>query len=214
MVDGVSGRGICVAVAVDGLAVNSTNAAAALIPASNQKLLTMAVTLDLLGSEHTFTTEVRGALSGGVVEGDLYLIGGGDPVLQTAGYAAPEYPTITPTNFDGLAAQLAAVGVTAVTGNVVAIDSRYDTERFPPGWSEGIRQQEAGPIGALVVDDDVFGGTKPSDPAAGRSRRARPPAAALPESRSADPDAATPPRTCPCWRASHRRRCARSPSTC
>ncbi len=164
VVDSVSSRG-CVAVAVDGLAVNSTNATAPLIPASNQKLLTTAVALEVLGSEHTFTTEVRGALSGGVVEGDLYLIGGGDPVLETAGYAAPDHPTITPTNFDGLAAQLIAAGVTAVTGNVVAIDSRYDAERFPPGWSEGIRQQEAGPIGALVVDDDVFGGTKPPDPA-------------------------------------------------
>lgn len=160
----VASRG-CVAVAVDGITVDSTNAGQPLIPASNQKLLTVAVALDVLGPDHTFTTEVRGTLADGVVQGDLYLIGGGDPVLQTAGYATPEYPTITPTNFDALTAQLAAAGVTSVTGNVVAIESRFDTERFPPGWSDGIRQEDAGPLGALVVNDDAFGGTKPADPA-------------------------------------------------
>jgi D-alanyl-D-alanine carboxypeptidase/D-alanyl-D-alanine-endopeptidase (penicillin-binding protein 4) len=148
------------------LAVNGANVDRPYIPASNQKLLTMAVALDVLGADHTFTTEVRGVAAGGVVTGDLYLVGGGDPVLQTAGYPGlPPEPTINPTNFDALTAQLVSGGLTSITGNVVAVDSRYDDERYPPGWSEGIRMEEAGPIGALVVDDGIAGDAKAVDPA-------------------------------------------------
>jgi D-alanyl-D-alanine carboxypeptidase/D-alanyl-D-alanine-endopeptidase (penicillin-binding protein 4) len=165
LVDQVSSIG-CVAVAVDGLTVNGANVDRPYIPASNQKLLTMAVALDVLGPDHTFTTDVRGVAAGGVVSGDVYLVGGGDPVLQTAGYPGlPPEPTISPTNFDSLAAQLVSSGLTAITGNVVAVDSRYDDERYPPGWSEGIRKEEAGPIGALVVDDGIAGDAKAVDPA-------------------------------------------------
>lgn len=164
LVDQVSPIG-CVAVAVDGLTVGGVNTDRPYIPASNQKLLTVAVALDELGSDHTFTTEVRGVPSGGVVTGDVYLVGGGDPVLQTAGYPGLPEATIHPTNFDALGEQLVAAGITSIAGNVVAVDSRYDEERYPPGWSEGIRSEEAGPIGALVVDDGIAGDAKAVDPA-------------------------------------------------
>jgi D-alanyl-D-alanine carboxypeptidase/D-alanyl-D-alanine-endopeptidase (penicillin-binding protein 4) len=164
LVDEVSPIG-CVAVAVDGMAVHGVNTDRPYIPASNQKLLTVAVALDVLTPDRTFTTEVRGAANGGVVTGDVYLIGGGDPVLQTAGYPGLPEPTIHPTNFDALGQQLVAAGITSITGNVVAVDSRYDEERYPPGWSEGIRSEEAGPIGALVVDDGIVGDAKAIDPA-------------------------------------------------
>ena len=49
----------CVAVALDGVAVGSTGADRAVIPASNQKLLVGAVALEVLAPETTFTTEVR-----------------------------------------------------------------------------------------------------------------------------------------------------------
>lgn len=164
-VDEVASIG-CVAVAVDGLTVGGANTDRPYIPASNQKLLTVAVALDVLGADHIFTTEVRGTVAEGVVNGDVYLIGGGDPVLQTAAYAGPAgYPTISPTNFDGLAGQLVAAGLTSITGNVVAVDDRYDDERYPPGWSDGIRVEEAGPLGALVVNDGIVGGGKVADPA-------------------------------------------------
>ena len=165
LVDEVSPIG-CVAVAVDGMTVHGVNTDRPYIPASNQKLLTVAVALDVLSPDRTFTTEVaRAAANGGVVTGDVYLVGGGDPVLQTTGYPGLPEPTIHPTNFDALGQQLVAAGITSITGNVVAVDSRYDEERYPPGWSEGIRSEEAGPIGALVVDDGIVGDAKAVDPA-------------------------------------------------
>ena len=48
-----------------------------------------------LGADYTFTTDVRGgaAPAGGVVAGDLYLVGGGDPLLTSRRLSAA--PTIT-----------------------------------------------------------------------------------------------------------------------
>ena len=58
----------------------------ALIPASTTKLATAIVALDVLGSEYRYRTELRarGAVRGGVLEGDLILKGGGDSELDVA----------------------------------------------------------------------------------------------------------------------------------
>ncbi len=53
-------------------------------PASTLKLMTTALALETFGVDHTFTTEVlldRPA-QGGLVDGNLYLRGGGDPTLS------------------------------------------------------------------------------------------------------------------------------------
>jgi D-alanyl-D-alanine carboxypeptidase/D-alanyl-D-alanine-endopeptidase (penicillin-binding protein 4) len=70
-----------------------------LIPASNLKVLTAVAALARLGSDERLVTEVRaGAPIGptGVVEGPLWLVGGGDPLLGTADYAAsfPNQPQV------------------------------------------------------------------------------------------------------------------------
>lgn len=124
-------------------------------PASNEKLITAAVALDVLGPDYTFTTKVLGTVVDGVVTGDLYLLGGGDPLLSTAPYP----PTVTPdpptdvTPLEVIAFQMATAGITRVNGNVVGDESRYDTERFVPTWSAAIQNHEAGPLGALLVND-------------------------------------------------------------
>jgi D-alanyl-D-alanine carboxypeptidase/D-alanyl-D-alanine-endopeptidase (penicillin-binding protein 4) len=63
----------------------SLNSSAALSPASAIKLLTGFVALKRLGPDFTFKTEVYadGPISGGVLRGNLYLKGGGDPSLVT-----------------------------------------------------------------------------------------------------------------------------------
>ncbi|HAP78316.1 MAG TPA: D-alanyl-D-alanine carboxypeptidase/D-alanyl-D-alanine-endopeptidase [Acidimicrobiaceae bacterium] len=162
----------CAAVAADGVVVAAANPGAALIPASTLKVLVAAVALDVLGGDHVFTTEVRGATPvNGVVQGDLVLVGGGDPVLSESWYAeaspARRRPPNVITSAEALADAVVAAGITQVTGRVVGDGSRYDDERYPPGWAADLRGTiDFPPIGALTINDttsraDVVG----SDPA-------------------------------------------------
>jgi D-alanyl-D-alanine carboxypeptidase/D-alanyl-D-alanine-endopeptidase (penicillin-binding protein 4) len=147
----------CVAVAVDGVPAGSVRADMPLVPASNQKLLVGAVALEVLGPDYRFTTDVRAAAApvGGVVAGDLYLVGGGDPLLTSSTYpvANDPNPVMTPTPLDGLVDALVAAGVTQIQGGVVGDGSRYDDEYFAPSWVNDVRGIEAGPYDALLVND-------------------------------------------------------------
>jgi serine-type D-Ala-D-Ala carboxypeptidase/endopeptidase (penicillin-binding protein 4) len=69
-----------------GRALAELNADLPLIPASTAKLATAAVALDVLGPDHRFRTDllVTGAISDGMLQGDLILRGGGDPSLDVA----------------------------------------------------------------------------------------------------------------------------------
>ncbi|SIN36090.1 D-alanyl-D-alanine carboxypeptidase/D-alanyl-D-alanine endopeptidase [Micromonospora cremea] len=122
-----------------------------LIPASNTKLLTSTAALELLGAGHRFGTDVRttGKRRGGLLSGNLYLRGGGDPTMLAADY-------------DALAAQVAADGVRVVTGNLIADDTRYDRTRLGPDWTwDDEPYYYAAQVSALTVapDTDYDAGT-------------------------------------------------------
>ncbi|MEY3453014.1 MAG: putative D-alanyl-D-alanine carboxypeptidase [Actinomycetota bacterium] len=160
----------CLLARADARVVASVRADEAVIPASNMKVLVAAAALDILGEDFRYETRLLGNQVGGVVAGNLWLVGGGDPLLSTRAYpATQQYPTISPTFLDSLADELAASGVTSVTGSVVGDESRYDNERYVPTWGDGIRAIEAGPLGALLVNDGIILGQplKPASPAVG-----------------------------------------------
>jgi D-alanyl-D-alanine carboxypeptidase/D-alanyl-D-alanine-endopeptidase (penicillin-binding protein 4) len=162
--------GACLLASADGRPLVSVEANTALIPASNMKLLVAAAALDVLGEEYRFETRLAGVRSESSIAGDLWLVGGGDPLLSTRGYPPTQrYPTIAATFLDTLADELVAEGITSVTGSVVGDESRFDTERYVPTWGDGIRAIEAGPLSALMVDDGTVPGAplKPSNPALG-----------------------------------------------
>lgn len=135
----------------------AANAHGMFIPASNLKILTATAVLDRLGGDTKFVTSVRSAspAEGGVVAGNLYLVGGGDPDLRTSAYGGGTSPPGgTFTSLDALAKQVREAGISEVTGSVVGDDSRYDAERIVPSWkpiytSEG----DVGPLSALDVND-------------------------------------------------------------
>ena len=54
-----------------------------MLPASTMKLFTTALALRVLGEDYRFKTSVgySGTITGGRLEGDLYIIGGGDPTM-------------------------------------------------------------------------------------------------------------------------------------
>ena len=142
----------------------------ALAPASNMKLLVAAAALDILGADYRFETRLVGNRAGATIVGDLYLVGGGDPLLTTRAYPPTQrLTTISPTYLDSLADELSTSGVTLVSGAIVGDESRYDDERYVPTWGDGIRAIEAGPLSAVLVDDGILVGDpfKPTNPAVG-----------------------------------------------
>lgn len=158
----------CVAIDWMGTRLESVNPSKALIPASATKLITAAAALEVLKPEFMYTTKVHGSLDAAGLVSDLFFVGGGDPIIVRNEYVASEkYPTTSGTSLEKLADSLVAAGLRRVTGSVVGVDTRYDSLRFVEVWPDEFHYTEAGPLGALVVDDGVVLGqnTKPDDPA-------------------------------------------------
>jgi D-alanyl-D-alanine carboxypeptidase/D-alanyl-D-alanine-endopeptidase (penicillin-binding protein 4) len=148
----------CAEVAQDGRVLYQDHSDLAVIPASNMKLVTATALLDKLGPSYTFQTDLKVLQEPvhGVVHGNLYLVGGGDPVLRLSS-DAPGGPGPAPySNVAGLVKELKSAGVHQVTGSVVGDDSRYDSLRTVPGWPARYEEEEdVGPLSALDVDDGL-----------------------------------------------------------
>jgi D-alanyl-D-alanine carboxypeptidase/D-alanyl-D-alanine-endopeptidase (penicillin-binding protein 4) len=128
-----------------------------LTPASNLKLVTASVALTRLGQDSTIETTVRAAArpAGGVINGPLWLVGAGDPLLATKAYADSfvNQPQLR-TPIEDLAAKVAAAGVREIRGPVMGDDTRYDRQRFLPTWkSSYVSGGHVGPESALAVND-------------------------------------------------------------
>ena len=141
----------CAAISLDGVDVGGVNPDTIVIPASTQKLLVAAVALDVLGDDFRYVTTVVGPEpSGGVVAGDVFLVGGGDPLLSGEWYPESNldrYPVFNITSLDQLARNLVAAGVTRIEGRVLGDASRYDDEYYVDSWGGGVAGIEAGPYG-------------------------------------------------------------------
>jgi len=137
--------------------------------ASNTKLFTTAAVLGRLGPDATFETRAlsAGAPSGGVVAGNLYLRGGGDPAFGSAAFVRRAYGSGA-ASVETLAAQVRAAGVTRVTGAVVGDEALFDSRRGGP--ASGYRPSiYVGPLSALTFNRGL---ANPS----GRAFQASPPA--------------------------------------
>lgn len=126
----------------------SRDAGKLFIPASNQKILTAAIALDALGPDFRFETIVVGAASrDGIVEGDLVIVGQGDPSVSDHMSGDAMLP------LHSVADALAHRGIRRVNGRIDA----HARDAFPDGntgfgWQ--IDDLEF-PYGA-VVDDLLF----------------------------------------------------------
>lgn len=172
----------CLVVDAGGRPIIAQDAGQGLIPASNQKVATAAAALAELGPRHRFTTTVNGTAPNGqgVVSGDVYLVGGGDPVLATRAYAATsDKQDEAHTRLEDLADALVDAGVTRIDGRVLGDESRYDSARFVDDWpSRFVDQNQTGPLSALSVNDAFSSFPTAADPGAPESRSDNPPALA------------------------------------
>lgn len=127
-----------------------------LAPASVTKLFTAAAALDTIGPEASFRTSIKVVeVADGVVSGDMWLVGGGDPVLGTDAWAAQLPAQGAPhTSLDDLADGVVAAGVRRIVGRIVGDESRFDGDRYVDSWPDRlVSDGEAGPLSALTVND-------------------------------------------------------------
>jgi D-alanyl-D-alanine carboxypeptidase/D-alanyl-D-alanine-endopeptidase (penicillin-binding protein 4) len=160
----------CLIIDIEGTRLVSVNPDIPLLPASNMKVVVAMVALDVLTPDFVFSTTLIGKANGNAIDGDAYLVGGGDPVLVTGNYPVTEpYPTFNFTRLENLFDALAQKGITRIGGSIIGDESRYDAERFSPSLGLGIKGTEVGPLGALMVNDGVVSGNpiKPDNPALG-----------------------------------------------
>ncbi len=150
----------CLSVQVGHRDVYAHNPQLAVGPASTQKLITASVLLDQLGLDATLRTRlVAQAAPGpdGVVAGDVWFVGAGDPLLSTQAYADHFYdqPQVR-TSLEALADALVAKGVKQIDGRLLGDESKLDALRTVPSWSPRFTQQnQLGPLSALTVNDNV-----------------------------------------------------------
>jgi D-alanyl-D-alanine carboxypeptidase/D-alanyl-D-alanine-endopeptidase (penicillin-binding protein 4) len=127
------------------------------VPASTQKLLTVTAVLTRLDpASRLRTTLVASAPPDltGTVHGDVFLVGGGDPLLSTGDWAGHFTRSRLHTRIEPLADRLRAAGVSRITGKLLGDDGRYDRQRYVPSWPASYRtDHEAGPLSALLVND-------------------------------------------------------------
>lgn len=121
-------------------------------PASVMKLLPTATALETLGADYQFSTylEHSGYISDGVLYGDLYVRGTGDPTLgsQKVGDRNLLYRWVK---------ALKQMGLREIRGRVVADLSYFDADAINPGWIwEDIGNYYAPGIYALSYMDNTM----------------------------------------------------------
>ena len=114
----------------NGKRVCSLNPKAQRSLASNTKIFTTVTALGKLGGEHTMLTKVfsKGRVRDGVLQGDLYLRGDGDPSLGTTAFLR-NYLAGAGSSIDRLAAMVKQSGIRRVTGRLYGDATVFDRLR-------------------------------------------------------------------------------------
>lgn len=127
------------------------NADRLLAVASNNKLVTTAAALELLGADFQFRTSVAavGKMQGdGTLKGDLLVIGRGDPNISGRFHDGK-----TTAVLEGWAKAVAAAGIKTVRGDIVADDSYFDRQYTHPDWPEPYTAWYRAGVCALSLND-------------------------------------------------------------
>ena len=112
-------------------------------PASTMKLLTAITALDRLGASYQFRTSLRysGEVVDSVLTGDLYCVGGMDPMFETI-------------DMNAFVESVLRLGVKTIRGNLVAVTSFKDDLLLGEGWCWDDDNPQLSPL--LVSRKDEF----------------------------------------------------------
>lgn len=131
----------------------ATNAAVHLIPASNTKLFTAALSLDRLGADHRFLTSLRvldDPQADGSLTGDLRVVGGGDPTRCGRLYGGNWEKAFVP-----LVEAVRNAGIRRIVGDLVCDESAFRGAHHGSGWdSEDLASYYGAAVSALTAEDN------------------------------------------------------------
>lgn len=150
--------GVSIVQAATGQVLAARDADGEFAPASNFKLVDAATALAYLGPQRRFVTQLfaRGALDEGVLDGDLILVGSGDPVLAR-------------NDLRNAAAAVAAHGIQSITGTVLVDESFFDRQRYGGGWAwDDFPYYYQPPIQSLAIEEGTADIAVAPGPSAGR----------------------------------------------
>ena len=123
-------------------------------PASVLKLLTTATALELLGPDYQFITTLyyTGTIKAGILNGDLVVVGGGDPTLGSRHFAENKEAFL-----QEWVKAVKNAGIVRIDGRVLVDATLFDTEGVSPYWLwEDIGNYYATGVYGLNVFDNSF----------------------------------------------------------
>ena len=127
-----------------------------LVPASTMKLVTTSAALVKLGSYKQFKTKIEhdGFIdSNGVLHGNLYITGGGDPTLGSTYFLKKD--EVSSDFMKVWVTEVQKKGIKKITGRVIGDASYFSYEMIPSTWLWGDmgNYYGAGPCGLSIYDN-------------------------------------------------------------
>lgn len=144
--------------------IASRRASTKRIIASNAKLYTAAAVLERFRPEGRFSTGLwtDGTVNGGVVTGDVYLRGGGDPLFGSADYVGKYFGSRA--TVEQLALNLRTTGITEITGRIFGDDSVFDSKRGTAKYGYNASWEIGGVLNGLAFNKGLRKGRFHPDP--------------------------------------------------
>jgi D-alanyl-D-alanine carboxypeptidase/D-alanyl-D-alanine-endopeptidase (penicillin-binding protein 4) len=122
------------------------------VPASNMKIVTLAAAAERLGWDYSYETTLafNGPLKGDLLEGDLIVVGTGDPSIEAWDASAISL-------FRQWAEQLKASGLRGISGRIIGDDNVFEDEGLGAGWAwDDLDRSFATAVGALQFNQSTI----------------------------------------------------------
>lgn len=126
----------------------SHDAGKLLVPASNQKILTSAVALDVLGPDYRYETPflAGGPIRDGLLDGDLLVVGRGDPTISDHMAGDAMLPLLAAAD------SIAARGVSRIRGRLLPVGNAFSDANIGHAWEHDDLATSSG----AAIDELLF----------------------------------------------------------